>query len=86
MLVVSGSPKKSQVPVENTSHSEQLEMLTLQQIIMIDNLLKSLGQFGEVHLIVSHGELRFINKVESYKFQRTNIDSRLGDLSSANDT
>ncbi|MFM8425900.1 MAG: hypothetical protein ACKOBL_12050 [Chloroflexota bacterium] len=84
--MVSGSPKKSQVPVENTSHSEQLEMLTLQQIIMIDNLLKSLGQFGEVHLIVSHGELRFINKVESYKFQRTNIDSRLGDLSSANDT
>lgn len=84
--MVSGSPKKSQVPVENTSHSEQLEMLTLQQIIMIDNLLKSLGQFGEVHLIVSHGELRFINKVESYKFQRTNIDSRLGNLLSANDT
>ena len=84
--MVSGSPKKSQVPVENTSHSEQLEMLTLQQIIMIDNLLKSLGQFGEVHLIVSHGELRFINKVESYKFQRTKIDSQLGDLSSGNDT
>ena len=84
--MVSGSPKKSQVPVENTSHSEQLEMLTLQQIVMIDNLLKSLGQFGEVHLIVSHGELRFINKVESYKVQRTKIDSQLGDLSSGNDT
>lgn len=84
--MVSGSPKKSQAPDENKAQSEQLEMLTLQQIVMIDNLLKSLGQFGEVHLIVSHGELRFINKVESYKVQRTKIDSQLGDLSSGNDT
>ena len=44
-----------------------LKKLNLEQIRRIDALLASLGDYGEVHLIVQHGELRYINKVESYK-------------------
>jgi hypothetical protein len=44
-----------------------LKKLNVDQIKRIDSLLASLGDYGEVHLIVQHGELRYINKVESYK-------------------
>ena len=45
----------------------ELKKLSLDQIKRIDALLASLGDYGEIHLIVQHGELRYINKVESYK-------------------
>ena len=44
-----------------------LKKLNIDQIKRIDSLLASLGDYGEIHLIVQHGELRYINKVESYK-------------------
>ncbi len=44
-----------------------LHKLTLDQIRQIDALLTSLPDFGEVRLIVQKGQLRYINKVESYK-------------------
>jgi hypothetical protein len=44
-----------------------LKKLSIDQIKRIDALLASLGDYGEIHLIVQHGELRYINKVESYK-------------------
>ncbi len=44
-----------------------LKKLTLDQIRRIDALLASLGDYGEIHLIVQHGELRYITKVESYR-------------------
>ena len=45
----------------------QLKKLNMDQIKRIDALLASLGDYGEIHLIVQHGELRYINKVESYR-------------------
>jgi hypothetical protein len=44
----------------------RLKKLTLEQIRHIDQVLASLGEYGEVHLIIQHGELRYINKVESF--------------------
>ena len=44
-----------------------LQHLTLEQIKRIDEILDELGQYGEVRLIVQRGELRYINKVESYR-------------------
>jgi len=41
--------------------------LTPEQIQQINEILSAMGDFGEVHLIVKSGELRYINKVESYK-------------------
>ncbi len=53
-----------------------LKRLDLDQVRHIDDLLASLGDYGEVHLIVQHGELRYINRVESYKAWRTGEPSR----------
>ena len=44
-----------------------LKTLTLEQVERIDEVLSSIGEYGEVHLIIQKGELRYINKVESYK-------------------
>lgn len=45
----------------------KLKKLTLEQVRHIDQVLASLGEYGEVHLIVQRGELRYINRVESFK-------------------
>jgi hypothetical protein len=47
----------------------KLYKLTLEQIKRIDEMLDDLGEYGEVHLIVQRGELRYINKVQSYRLQ-----------------
>jgi hypothetical protein len=53
---------KSALPV-----NLRLEFLTPEQIIRIDKVLAAVGEYGEVHLIIQRGELRYINRVESYK-------------------
>lgn len=45
----------------------RLEFLTPEQVIRIDKVLATVGEYGEVHLIIQKGELRYINRVESYK-------------------
>lgn len=44
-----------------------LKKLTLEQVRRIDAIIASLGDYGEIHLVVQHGELRYINKVESFQ-------------------
>ncbi|MDD2696094.1 MAG: hypothetical protein PHS96_07925 [Anaerolineales bacterium] len=48
-------------------HELKLKKLTLEQVKRIDEMLASVGDYGEVHLIVQRGELRYINQVTSYK-------------------
>ena len=45
----------------------RLKVLTPAQIQRIDELLNGVGEYGEVHLIVQHSQLRYINQVRSYK-------------------
>jgi len=45
----------------------RLKKLTVEQIAQIDEYLFSIGDYGEVHLIIQRGDLRYINKVESHK-------------------
>lgn len=45
----------------------QLSKLTIEHIKQIDEMLDEIGKYGEVHIIVQNGELRYINKVESYR-------------------
>ncbi len=45
----------------------KLKSLTQEQVDRVNELLTSLGEYGEIHLIIQRGELRYINKVESYK-------------------
>ena len=44
-----------------------LRKLTPEQVRQIDELLASLGEYGEIHLIVQRGELKYVNKVESQR-------------------
>ncbi len=63
---------------QETSESEKLPnelrlvKLTREQVKRIDELLAELGEYGELHIIIERGDLRYINKVESYKFWDTN--------------
>jgi hypothetical protein len=53
----------------------RLRFLKPAQVKRIDDLLSQLGEYGEVHLVVQHGELRYINKVESYKAWKNDDES-----------
>jgi hypothetical protein len=53
----------------------RLSKLTVEQVKQIDEMLEDVGDYGEVHIIVQRGELRYINKVESYRF----VDEEEGD-------
>ena len=53
------------------SQALKLKKLTLEQIRHIDSIVASLDEYGEVHLVIQHGELRYINKVESFKAWKT---------------
>lgn len=44
----------------------QKQFLTTHQIAMIDEALRSIGEFGEIRLIVEKGKLRFIVTQRSY--------------------
>jgi hypothetical protein len=54
-------------PIEPVFKTRELKKLTIEQIRTIDDMLASLGDYGELHLVVQHGELRYINKMESFK-------------------
>lgn len=53
--------------IQSVQQQLQLRKLTVEQIQCLDEMLASLGGYGEVHFIVQQGELRYINKVESFK-------------------
>jgi len=60
--------KTTESPQDVSSYPTlNLKKLTLEQVKRIDAILASLGEYGEVHLVVQNGELRYINKVESFK-------------------
>ncbi len=48
----------------------RLKKLTIEQIQQIDQYLASLEEYGEVHLIVQRGVLKYINRIESHKVGR----------------
>lgn len=48
-------------------NSQKSKTLTREQIQQINEFLLAIGDYGEIHLIVQRGELRFINKLESHK-------------------
>ncbi len=52
----------------------ELKKLSLDQIKRIDALMATLGDYGEIHLVVHNGELRYINKLESYRARKDDDD------------
>lgn len=53
----------------------KLRVLNLEQVRRIDELLASIGDYGELHLVVQHGELRYMNRVESHKAWKNDGDT-----------
>lgn len=51
-----------------------LAKLTLGHIKKIDKKIAEVGDYGEVHIIVQRGKLRYINKIESDKFEEQEED------------
>ncbi len=45
----------------------KLKKLTADQIQQIDDFIASVGDYGEVHLVIQRGQLKYINKMESHK-------------------
>lgn len=62
-----GVPDNTTRATQFSLSSQKLKKLNLEQVKQIDEALASIGDYGEVHLILQHGELRYINKVESQK-------------------
>ena len=44
-----------------------LKRLTLDQVRQIDEAILSIGEYGEVHLIIQRGRIKYLNRVESIK-------------------
>lgn len=55
-----------QIPQTGLPPGLKLYKLTLEYIKRIDEMLDELGEYGELHIIVQRGRLKYINKVESY--------------------
>jgi hypothetical protein len=53
----------------------KLRALSLEQVKRIDEMLASIGDYGELRLVVQHGELRYINRLESHKAWTSDGDS-----------
>ena len=73
--VEEGSPmmnSANQNPVVQLPNGTKLKMLSIEQLRQIDELLSSVGEYGEVHLVIQHGELRYINRLESHKAWKNN--------------
>ena len=52
------------IPINGKPHP--LTFLQPHQILMIDEALASLGDFGEIHLVVEKSQLRFLVTQKSY--------------------
>ncbi len=59
-----------------------LKHLTVQNILMIDEAIDSVGEFGEVHLIVNKGRLRFVELKTSLDALKYNPSGSEDDSSS----
>jgi hypothetical protein len=53
----------------------ELKKLSAEQVKTIDEMLVSVGEYGEVRLVVQHGELRYINRLESFKVWKNDTKS-----------
>lgn len=64
--------KRFDVPQKLEAGSLMVKRLSSEQIEEINEYLTSVGEYGEIRLIVQNGELRYINTVASYKAMMTN--------------
>ena len=59
---------------EDIKIHKPLKFLKPQQITLLDEALSTLGDFGELHLVVVKGNLRFIVVQKSYDATKMQLD------------
>jgi hypothetical protein len=59
---------------EDIKIHKPLKFLKPQQITLLDEALSTLGDFGELHLVVVKGNLRFIVVQKSYDANKLQLD------------
>lgn len=62
--------KRRSIPADDEGPAEGLRFLSEREIRMIDNLLVSVGRFGQVVLSVKDGRLRFAESRKSFDARR----------------
>jgi len=60
-----GYPQKAQV-IKLNGDNYTLKFIEPRQVLMIDEALSSIGDYGEVRLVVEKGKLRFLVTNRSY--------------------
>ena len=64
------------VPQKKKTCDQMVKGLSPEQIEEINEYLTSVGEYGEIRLIVQNGELRYINTVASHKAMMTKHSQR----------
>jgi len=59
---------------EKIKIKKPLRFLNTQQITLLDEALSTLGEFGEIHLVVVKGCLRFIVVQKSYDANKLQLE------------
>jgi hypothetical protein len=59
-------PDSNHSPGNNSQKHQSKKCLHSQEIVMIEEALSSLGDYGEVRLVVEKGRLRFLTTLKSY--------------------
>ncbi len=71
-MVRSFDPDPEEDVLDDKKGQHHLRFLKPRQVLMLDNALCALGDYGELHLVVDKGRLRFLVMQKSYdanKFQ-----------------
>jgi len=66
MPVMDGEPQGERRRRRRLGDGRGLRFLSPHQVVMVDQALRSVGDYGEVRLVVSKGKLRFIVTQKSY--------------------
>ena len=64
--------------VDGTSADINLERLDAAEIRKIEDALKKVGPFGEVHLVVEKGRIRFVRTLKSEAVESENSSAKAG--------
>lgn len=65
--------RRLDIPQKLSVRKLRLNKLSPEQIEEINEYLTSVGEYGEIRLIVQNGELRYINTVASHKAVGINL-------------
>lgn len=58
---------------KNMYHLGEVSKLTPAAIAFLETCLQEVGEYGEIHLVVENGKLRFVRTVKSVNFRSVGL-------------